>query len=448
MRNSKFRAKKVAKYFARIIACLLTMVVMAEGLAITTFCATSAQLQQEKDEIERKKQEETNKKKQQQAELDKANQKAGQIEDELEDVEAEIEEVDANLVETMASVELINGEIEEKEKQIEETTALYEEAKKNEEDQYEAMKLRIRYMYEKGDETYMQMLIEAQSFSDMMNKVEYVEKLYDYDRRLLEEYKTAKEETNRLKLQLEEEKDELDATLLELKDEEAYLNDLLEEKQEQYDDYASMLSRAKAEAAAYRANVEKQNAAIKKLEQESNAKQKEIDKAKKEEEEAARKAAEEAQRAASTASGVAVGKTVSSNGNVSSTTDNSGNKTYRSASSYTEGSIGERVVNYATQFVGNPYVYGGTSLTRGCDCSGFVYRVYRDFGYNIPRTGMTGIGTAVSYEDARAGDIICYPGHVALYMGNGRIVHASTQRTGIKYGNALYKTILTIRRIT
>lgn len=436
------------KTFAKTIACLLIMVVMVDGLAITTFCATSTQLQQEKDEIERKKQEETAKKKQQQAELDKANKKAGQIEDDLEDVEAEIEEVDANLVETMASVELINTEIAEKEEQIEETTAQYEEAKKNEEDQYEAMKLRIRYMYEKGDETYMQMLIEAQSFSDMMNKVEYVEKLYDYDRRLLEEYKTAKEETNRLKIQLEEEKDELDATLLELKDEEAYLNELLEEKQSQYDDYASMLSQAKAEAAAYRANVEKQNAAIKKLEQESNAKQKEIDKAKKEEEEAARKAAEEAKKAASTASGVAVGKTVSSNGNISNSADNSGSKTYRSASSYTDGSIGERVVNYASQFVGNPYVYGGTSLTRGCDCSGFVYRVYRDFGYNIPRTGMTGIGTAVSYEDARAGDIICYPGHVALYMGNGRIVHASTQKTGIKYGNALYKTILTIRRIT
>lgn len=443
--------KSNSKHFRIIsclMACLMVMVVIGDISPVTAFCATSSELQQQKDQIEKQKTEETKKKKAQQAALDAANKKAGEIAGNVEAIEDEIEEVDASLVETMATVDIINIEIADKEKEIEETTLKYEEAKKSEEDQYESMKLRIRYMYEKGDYTYMQLLMESQNFSDMMNKVEYVEKLYDYDRKLLEEYQVAKEETNNLKLQLEDEKDELDSTLVELKDEEARLNQMLEEKQAKLDDYNGMLAQAKKEAAAYRANVEKQNAALKKLEAESAAKQKEIDQAKKAEEEERKAREREQQQQQASESSSSSGKAVASSGQASTKAASGGSKEYQPASAFSNGSVGENVVQYALQFVGNPYVYGGTSLTNGCDCSGFVYRIYRDFGYSIPRTGMTGIGTEVSYENARAGDIICYAGHVALYMGNGRIVHASTQRTGIKTGNALYKTILTIRRIT
>ena len=111
--------------------------------------------------------------------------------------------------------------------------------------------------------------------------------------------------------------------------------------------------------------------------------------------------------------------------------------------------LGQSVANYAVQFVGNPYVYGGTSLTNGADCSGFIWAVYRQYGYGLPRNSaaMRSAGREVSYEAAQAGDIVCYAGHVALYLGGGRIVHASTARTGIKYGYANYKPILTIRRI-
>ena len=90
----------------------------------------------------------------------------------------------------------------------------------------------------------------------------------------------------------------------------------------------------------------------------------------------------------------------------------------------------------------------GTSLTDGCDCSGFVYSVYKAFGITVPRTSyaLNSAGTGVAYEDARPGDVIVYAGHCAIYLGNGRIVHASSEKTGIKYGYATYRTITSVRR--
>lgn len=112
---------------------------------------------------------------------------------------------------------------------------------------------------------------------------------------------------------------------------------------------------------------------------------------------------------------------------------------------------GQQVVNYAKKFVGNPYRWGGTSLTRGADCSGFVQSVYKHFGKKLPRTSYSQrkVGTKVSsLKKAKAGDIICYSGHVAIYMGNNKIVHASTRKTGIKISNnAAYRKIVSIRRV-
>ena len=111
---------------------------------------------------------------------------------------------------------------------------------------------------------------------------------------------------------------------------------------------------------------------------------------------------------------------------------------------------GSSVVDFATQFVGNPYVWGGTSLTDGADCSGFVQSVYANFGVSLPRTSyeQQNAGTEVSYADAQPGDLICYGGHVAIYMGDGKIVHASNAKDGIKISNdATYRTILSVRRL-
>ena len=112
--------------------------------------------------------------------------------------------------------------------------------------------------------------------------------------------------------------------------------------------------------------------------------------------------------------------------------------------------LGQSVASYACQFVGNPYVYGGTSLTNGADCSGFVMSVYANFGVSLPHSssGERSVGTAVDgLANAQPGDIICYSGHVAIYIGNGQIVHASTAKTGIKISDVNYRTPLGVRRI-
>lgn len=113
--------------------------------------------------------------------------------------------------------------------------------------------------------------------------------------------------------------------------------------------------------------------------------------------------------------------------------------------------MGHQVADFAVRFVGNPYRYGGTSLTTGADCSGFIMSVYRNFGVSLPHSSsaLASVGSDVGRDltNARPGDIVCYSGHVGLYIGNGQIVHASTEETGIKISSAAYRPIKTIRRI-
>ncbi len=110
---------------------------------------------------------------------------------------------------------------------------------------------------------------------------------------------------------------------------------------------------------------------------------------------------------------------------------------------------GVQVANYALQFVGNPYVWGGTSLTRGADCSGFVMSVYAKFGIYLPHSSAAdrGVGYGVPINEMKAGDLVCYSGHVGLCIGNGQIVHAASRRSGIKVSSAYYRKILCVRRV-
>ena len=441
-----YRRKKVFHILA-ILLSFLMMISVVDPVQATTI----SDLEKEKQELEKQKEEAQNKQKEESDKLNSVSGRIDSIQGDADAVAEEIDEADAALVETLASVEIIEEELSDKEEEIKVTTAEYEKAKEKEEEQYEAMKLRIRFMYEKGDSTYLQLLLESQNFSEAVNKAEYITQLYDYDRRMLEEYEAAKEECENLKNRLEEEKAELEAQQHELQEEQKNLETLLSEKQKIYDNYEVQIAQARQEAAIYKANIKKQTEEIRNLEAASKKKDSEIEAAKKAEEEA-RKAQEEALRRQAEEAAGQSGESGSSSGSSSSggSSSGSGSSGYASASSYAgSGSKGQQIASYACQFIGNPYVPGGTSLTDGADCSGFVWRVYKDFGYSVPRTsyGCRSAGTEVSYADAQPGDIVCYAGHVGLYIGNGQLVHASTQKTGIKITNATYKEILTRRRI-
>ena len=420
--------KKRKAILAVLISFILTILVVEP-----VWATTISDLEDQKRQLEEEKRRAAELKQQEQEKYENASDIVDSIQSDVDEVAGEIDEIDAALVETIASVELIEEEITEKKEQIEETTKELEEAQAVEQEQYEAMKLRIKFMYEKGDTTYLQLLLESQGFSDMVNKAEYIEKLYDYDRKKLQEYEEARQTVEQLK----EEMSELEAQQHELEEEKESLEIMLAERQEVYDNYEVQLAQARQEAAVYRANIKKQNDEIKRLETEAAQKQSQID--------AAKQAEEEARRAQERAL-----QNQQSSSSSSSSGGSSSGSNYASASSYSgTGSKGQQIANYACQFIGNPYVPGGTSLTQGAACSGFVWRVYKDFGYSVPRTSysLRSAGSEVAYSNAQPGDVVCYAGHVGIYIGNGQIVHASTQKTGIKITNATYKQILSVRRI-
>ena len=350
--------------------------------------------------------------------LEEAEGKADTLDDQQDAIEEEIGDMDTALVEIMGNITLIEEEIAAKELEIQKAQVAYDEAKASAEAQYEAMKRRIKFMYEKGDVAYVQLFIEAKSLTDMLNKTEYIEKLYEYDRELLCRYQETQQQVAELKESLETEQSELETTRFEYKAEQEQLQVMLDQKKAESANYEALIQEAKNQAAVYAETIKQQNAAIKKIQEEE-----------------ARKAAEEAKKKAAAA---AANKTTSRDTSYATVITNA-----------TGSALGKEIATYGCQFIGNPYVAGGTSLTQGADCSGFTYAVYKSFGYTLPRnsTDQRSAGNGVDFAQAQPGDLICYSGHVGMYIGDNKIVHASSAKTGIKITTATYRPIVAVRRI-
>ncbi|MBD5488980.1 MAG: hypothetical protein HDR13_09335 [Lachnospiraceae bacterium] len=371
-----------------------------------------------------------------QSQLKDVNQQISDYKGAQADIGQEIDELDAEMVALLTDINLIKEAIENKEADIVKAQEEYDAALAEKNEQYEAMKVRIRFMYEKGEVSYLQMFFGAKSMGEIMNKASYVEDLYEYDRRLLEEYEGIVQQVAALQDNLEEEKSELETSRSELEEEEAYVEEILAQKQQEYENYNVVLAKAKQEAAVYTAKIKQETAQIKKLEEEERKRREEEERKRKEEEER-KKAEQEAQLAAA------------DDDSDSDSDKGKEQKTETPKPSSSGSGKGQQIADFACKYIGSPYVAGGTSLTKGADCSGFVMAVYQAFGYSLPRSSyaQSGAGRAVSYSEAQPGDIIYYGGHVGIYIGNGQIVHASTERTGIKITAATYRSIVSVRRI-
>ena len=418
--------------WTRAICTVLTSALVFTGPAVegTTFSGyinsglekVYAKTQKQKDAEKKKSQAEKNLK-------DKKNEING-LKDQQQTTADDIKNKSAKLDEILAAQKKLQTDITSKQAEIEQNQKDLAAAQEKQQEQYDAMKKRIQFMYENSaEDNIWTAIIESNGITDMLNRIEYVSDVYDSDRALMDSYQAAVEQVKEIGTKLDNDMNELTAMQDDYEKQQADVEAAIVALENQKEQYASQIAQAQQQADNYQNIITAQGKIIQ------------------EQEAAAAAAAAAAARANSSSSSPSYdGGGAGKGGSIASDYAAGGGKNPGAST----GVSGSSVVSYAMQFVGNPYVWGGNSLTNGVDCSGFVHEVYAHFGISTPRYSQAfkSVGQAVSFDNIQPGDVVVYPGHVAIYAGGGVIVEAQSTKAGITANRSVQcHTILAIRRL-
>lgn len=355
---------------------------------------------------------------------DKKNEING-LKDQQQITADDIKNKSAKLDEILAAQKKLQTDITSKQAEIEQNQKDLAAAQEKQQEQYDAMKKRIQFMYENSaEDNIWTAIIESNGITDMLNRIEYVSDVYDSDRALMDSYQAAVEQVKEIGTKLDKDMNELTAMQDDYEKQQADVEAAIVALENQKEQYASQIAQAQQQADNYQNIITAQGKIIQ------------------EQEAAAAAARANSSSSSSSYDGGGAGK----GGSIAGDYAAGGGKNPGAST----GVSGSSVVSYAMQFVGNPYVWGGNSLTNGVDCSGFVHEVYAHFGISTPRysKAFKSVGQAVSFDNIQPGDVVVYPGHVAIYAGGGVIVEAQSTKAGITANRSVQcHTILAIRRL-
>lgn len=358
---------------------------------------------------------------------DKKNEING-LKDQQQTTADDIKNKSAKLDEILAAQKKLQTDITSKQAEIEQNQKDLAAAQEKQQEQYDAMKKRIQFMYENSaEDNIWTAIIESNGITDMLNRIEYVSDVYDSDRALMDSYQAAVEQVKEIGTKLDNDMNELTAMQDDYEKQQADVEAAIVALENQKEQYASQIAQAQQQADNYQNIITAQGKII-------------------QEQEAAAAAAAAARANSSSSSPSYDGGGAGKGGSIASDYAAGGGKNPGAST----GVSGSSVVSYAMQFVGNPYVWAGNSLTNGVDCSGFVHEVYAHFGISTPRYSQAfkSVGQAVSFDNIQPGDVVVYPGHVAIYAGGGVIVEAQSTKAGITANRSVQcHTILAIRRL-